>query len=209
MKSLRQRAARLVGKYSRSINAACAIAVLTAHCASPTSGQRRALSSKKSLGSWLPSNEAPSGAAPRYSLSGSRMPAVIRNYVEARQRNDEALQRLSDPITLQERNCLACHARGESPGLESQLTVLLQRHPQLAATADLLLPPTLETIGVKWLSNELQSIIQRPFDHRRRSWLSVRMPQYVLQGVRKSWTNLCMICNQPMSLSSAKAITRS
>lgn len=103
---------------------------------------------------------------------------ALRAYVEARQRDDKRLGELPEPLMLRERNCLACHARGDSPGFEWQLPAILQSHPSFAESADSLQPPTLETVGAKWLPRELEAIIHYPSKHRRRPWLSVRMPEY-------------------------------
>ncbi len=138
---------------------------------------RRPLSSQSRWQDGCLSTEKHQENSPQFEISDEDCLA-LRAYVEARQREDKRLEQLPQPLMLRERNCLACHARGDSPGFERQLPAILQSHPRFAEAADSLQPPTLETVGAKWLPRELEAIIKYPSKHRRRPWLNVRMPEY-------------------------------
>jgi hypothetical protein len=89
-------------------------------------------------------------------------------------------------MTLEERNCLACHARDTEPRLEREVAHLTTHDPAMAPLADALLPPTLKTVGAKLKPAALLdalSATQPPL----RPWLRVRMPRYAWRaGERES-----------------------
>jgi len=79
--------------------------------------------------------------------------------------------------SLEEHQCLACHAREVAPQLEREVERLTAQDPILAPLADALLPPTLKTVGAKLRPDALRHAMlatQPP----RRPWLRVRMPRY-------------------------------
>jgi cbb3-type cytochrome oxidase cytochrome c subunit len=79
---------------------------------------------------------------------------------------------------LSEHNCLACHARGSSPGLAARLPALGDADVSLRDRLPALQPPALFGVGDKLHDEALNAAIRAP--ERRRPWLDVRMPKYAL-----------------------------
>lgn len=138
---------------------------------------RRRLSAKSRWNAACLSSDTTESTIPHYSLSEEDR-EQIRAFVEARERPDVNWESLLEPFAIVERGCVACHARGTMQGFEIQLAALFKRRADMAASADSLLPPTLDTVGAKWLPNELKAILAEPTQHRRRHWLTLRMPTY-------------------------------
>jgi len=80
---------------------------------------------------------------------------------------------------LVEHNCLACHARGASPGLAGKLPALAGADPTLAEVLPALQPPALHGIGDKLTDEALLASLETP-NPPRRPWLHVRMPRFNL-----------------------------
>jgi glucose/arabinose dehydrogenase/mono/diheme cytochrome c family protein len=92
--------------------------------------------------------------------------------------------RVSDPPVvhtgeqlLAEQNCLACHARGSSPGLTELLPAVAQADAALGNVLPALQPPALFGVGDKLQDEALATAIRTP-ESPRRPWLRVRMPKF-------------------------------
>ncbi|MBI2827000.1 MAG: c-type cytochrome [Planctomycetia bacterium] len=129
---------------------------------------------------------------PGYRLRPEQREAVIA-YVTAMAiapRASEAPIRASDTAAdkpldgarlLVERNCLACHSRGLAPGLGPRMPELIAAHPELAAVAAALTPPSLEDVGDKLRRPAIVEAVttSRP---PLRPWLKIRMPRFRFDG---------------------------
>jgi mono/diheme cytochrome c family protein len=80
---------------------------------------------------------------------------------------------------LAERNCLACHARGNTSGLAAVLSQVAAADESLAAALPLLRPPSLVGVGDKLHDKALAAAIIRSGEARQ-NWLRVRMPKFPL-----------------------------
>ena len=80
---------------------------------------------------------------------------------------------------LAERNCLACHARGLSPGLAPQLAAVVEVDNALRPILPALAPPALHGVGDKLLDTALEAAITRSRAPRQ-PWLKVEMPRFHL-----------------------------
>ncbi len=78
---------------------------------------------------------------------------------------------------LVENNCLACHARGWSPGLAGHLPAVAEVDESLREILPALEPPALFGIGDKLQDRALAEALAAP-DPPRRPWLMVRMPKF-------------------------------
>jgi len=78
-----------------------------------------------------------------------------------------------------EQNCLACHARGASPGLAGKLPAIAAADPALAEVLPALQPPALHGVGDKLTDEALLASLDAPLPPRR-PWLHVRMPRFNL-----------------------------
>ncbi len=86
---------------------------------------------------------------------------------------------------LVEHNCLACHARGASPGLATKLPAIAEVDPTLAEVLPALQPPALHGIGDKLTDEALAASLGAP-DPPRRAWLRVRMPRFNLTNDQRT-----------------------
>lgn len=82
-------------------------------------------------------------------------------------------------FVMVERNCLACHARGLSPGIAAAAEAVTNQQPELAPRLPAMSPPSLADVGDKLSDEALKSAIglKRP---ALRPWLDVRMPRFNL-----------------------------
>lgn len=80
---------------------------------------------------------------------------------------------------LVEHNCLACHARGSSPGLTGHLPAVAQADAALGGVLPALAPPALFDVGDKLEDEALIEALRTP-ESPRRTWLRVRMPKFPL-----------------------------
>ncbi len=80
---------------------------------------------------------------------------------------------------LAERNCLACHARGNTAGLAAVLPRIVAADDSLSAALPLLRPPSLVGVGDKLRNGALAAAITSSGDAHQ-SWLHVRMPKFPL-----------------------------
>jgi glucose/arabinose dehydrogenase/cbb3-type cytochrome oxidase cytochrome c subunit len=80
---------------------------------------------------------------------------------------------------LTEHNCLACHARGWTPGITSHLPAVAEANAALSAVLPALQPPALHGIGDKLQDDALTASLDAP-NPPRRPWLRVRMPKFQL-----------------------------
>lgn len=78
-----------------------------------------------------------------------------------------------------ERNCVACHARDDAPGLAPKLIALIGSHPELAIQVPAMTPPALLSVGDKLRDDALVASIRRT-QPVHRPWLKVRMPKFAL-----------------------------
>ncbi|HEV7223784.1 MAG TPA: c-type cytochrome, partial [Pirellulales bacterium] len=114
---------------------------------------------------------------PAYSLSPAQRAALEQYFRELPKRREAAP--LDGRFVLAERNCLACHARGLSPGIAGHVERLAQARPELAPILASLTPPALSGVGDKLHNEALAAAIllkQPPL----RPWLAVRMPRFDL-----------------------------
>lgn len=82
-------------------------------------------------------------------------------------------------LSLNEHNCLACHARGTAPGLAAQLPAVVEKHAELAPLVAGMTPPNLASVGDKLHDDALESAI-RNGSTGHRPWLHVKMPRFQL-----------------------------
>lgn len=80
---------------------------------------------------------------------------------------------------LVENNCLACHSRNNSVGLEKHAADIVAEFPDLAASLAGLMPPSLNSIGDKLHPRAIRDSIRLTAEPQR-PWLSVRMPKFHL-----------------------------
>ncbi len=80
---------------------------------------------------------------------------------------------------LAERNCLACHARGNTTGLAAMLPKIVAADESLVAALPLLRPPSLVGVGDKLHDKALAAAITRSGEAHQ-NWLRVRMPRFPL-----------------------------
>ena len=85
---------------------------------------------------------------------------------------------LDGRLVMDEHNCLACHKRGSSAGIEANLPKILAAYADLAPVAPLLAPPALDSIGDKLQDDALVEAIRSAGE--RRPWLKIRMPEFRL-----------------------------
>ncbi|HND54598.1 MAG TPA: hypothetical protein PLV92_19435, partial [Pirellulaceae bacterium] len=80
---------------------------------------------------------------------------------------------------LDERQCLACHARDGGSGLAATVGAVVERHGALAPRIPAFTPPSLTSVGDKLHDSALDQAIARS-GAPRRPWLAVRMPKFAL-----------------------------
>ena len=121
----------------------------------------------------------PDGRRPGYQLSVADRQAV-EVYVSGLLGADRVAETAGQDLVV-EQNCLSCHARGLQPGLAHQLPALAAQHPELAPLVAAMAPPSLASVGDKFVDAALLSaIVQR--SGNRRPWLAVRMPRFRLNA---------------------------
>ncbi len=101
--------------------------------------------------------------APR-SSTGEPRPADLPRHVEP-------------TLILAERNCLGCHARGNTDEFAGLLPAVVAARPQLAPSLSALKPPALHGIGDKFHEQALRDAILTKHAPLR-PWLRVRMPRF-------------------------------
>lgn len=90
-------------------------------------------------------------------------------------------------LALHQNNCLACHGREGAESLSAslpkkladKLSVLAEKHPDLAASVPAMTPPSLNSIGDKYHAEALAAVIRRQGSPLR-DYLLVRMPRFRL-----------------------------
>jgi mono/diheme cytochrome c family protein len=80
---------------------------------------------------------------------------------------------------LAERNCLACHARGNGSGISLTAEAVVGAHPHLAAALPAMKPPALHGVGDKFQEQALADAISTKHAPLR-PWLKIRMPRFDL-----------------------------
>ncbi len=118
---------------------------------------------------------------PGYSLSAERQ-AAIRAFVSAPANPDLHQHRAGSIIAksiLQERNCLACHARGAVPGIADLLPEVGRVNFSLERRLGDMKPPSLDSVGDKLVDESLRRAITTE-RNRRRPWLHIQMPKFRL-----------------------------
>lgn len=116
---------------------------------------------------------------PGYALSEGQR-ASIRAYISGvvPRGRDEPLTP-DGKFVLAERNCLACHARGLSPGIAASLSAVVQADENLLPLLATLSPPALTGVGDKLHDGALESAILLKHEPLR-PWLGIRMPKFPL-----------------------------
>ncbi len=82
-------------------------------------------------------------------------------------------------LVLEERNCLACHARDAAPGIEPSLDAVLAASPELGPLIAGMKPPALHGVGDKLHREALADAIALRHPPLR-PWLAIRMPKFDL-----------------------------
>ena len=109
---------------------------------------------------------------PGYRLSPADREAVV-SYLSAAVAS--APQRRRDLVA--ERNCLACHARGQGKGLAARLPAVAEAEAALRDLLPALLPPALDGVGDKLHDRALEEAISVAHAPEL-PWLLVRMPKF-------------------------------
>jgi mono/diheme cytochrome c family protein len=111
---------------------------------------------------------------------------ALRAYLTAVSRQTASVASVSPDgaFVLAERNCLACHERGESPGLAPLLPDVIALDPELTPLLPALSPPALIGVGDKLHDEALAAAITAR-DPPRRPWLAVRMPRFQLSNAER------------------------
>ena len=120
---------------------------------------------------------APNEKRPGYQLSGDDRKAVVAFVADAT-KHPNATPRSDARQILAEQNCLACHLRGDAPGLAANLPAVAEAHPELAALLPAMTPPPLISVGDKLYEQSIRDAILRKSVHR--DYLLVRMPKFNL-----------------------------
>ncbi|MBS0210465.1 MAG: hypothetical protein JSS27_16095 [Planctomycetes bacterium] len=115
-------------------------------------------------------------AQPRYALN-PKQAALVKSYLSAPRPADESPHKLTGATVLAERNCLACHARGNAPGIAAHFEALTRDDPELATLLPTFQPPALSGVGDKLHDTALADaiLLRRP---PLRPWLAIRMPKF-------------------------------
>jgi cbb3-type cytochrome oxidase cytochrome c subunit len=82
-------------------------------------------------------------------------------------------------FVLAERNCTACHARGQAVGIAAVLPAVIEADPELAPLLPALAPPALLSVGDKLHDEALAAAIAARGPPLR-PWLGARMPRFNL-----------------------------
>jgi len=80
--------------------------------------------------------------------------------------------------TLERRNCLSCHPRGNDRGLAEQAGNLAANDPALTGVAPTLVAPNLTAIGDKQRDEFLDKAVSGMQSDMRMTWLRARMPRF-------------------------------
>jgi len=112
-------------------------------------------------------------SAPAATTAAATPPADDRLAPEERLAVDE-LGRL----TLERRNCLACHERDGAAGIVATAGQVAAAVPQLRGQSEALIPPNLTAVGDKLLDAALADAVGGDQKQMRMPWLQVRMPKY-------------------------------
>ena len=104
----------------------------------------------------------------------------IRDYFAAVSDPDSALSAWGGRRVIREQNCLACHSRGDQPGVARYLGDVLEKRPELSRLAPGLKPPSLNDVGDKLLDEALIAALEAR--NPRRKWLEVQMPRFRLSS---------------------------
>ncbi|MEX0678817.1 MAG: c-type cytochrome [Pirellulales bacterium] len=115
---------------------------------------------------------------PGYRLADDDRRAIRTFFAGTSHVSDAPVARTGEHL-LVEHNCLACHARGSSPGLVEQLPAVAEADAALGAVLPALEPPALVGVGDKLEDEALVDAIRTP-KSQRRPWLRVRMPKFPL-----------------------------
>ena len=134
---------------------------------------------------------------PRYALAPAQAAAIRKFYeqvaspVRAKPQGDAARDdiaaerdRWHGPLVLEERNCLACHARNAAPGIEPSLDAVLAASPELAPLLPGMKPPALHGVGDKLHRQALVDAIGLK-NPPLRPWLALRMPKFDLADAER------------------------
>jgi len=144
-----------------------------------------------------PQANAHSAHQPHYALAPAQAEAVRMFYQQvarparakpkAGAARDEAVaehDRWHGPLVLEERNCLACHARNAAPGIEPSLDAVLAASPELAPLLPGMKPPALHGVGDKLHRHALVDAIALK-NPPLRPWLALRMPKFDLADAER------------------------
>jgi mono/diheme cytochrome c family protein/glucose/arabinose dehydrogenase len=115
---------------------------------------------------------------PGYQLATADRQAVVTFMGATASAQNAPVQRSGKDV-LVERNCLACHARGQSRGLAALVPTIIEADPALRELAPALTPPALVGVGDKLRDEALGASIA-VLEPRRQPWLRVRMPKFPL-----------------------------
>ena len=80
--------------------------------------------------------------------------------------------------TIERRNCLACHPRGNDRGLAEHAGTTAAKDPALTGVAPTLVAPNLTAIGDKQRDDFLEKAISGMQPEMRMTWLRARMPRF-------------------------------
>jgi cytochrome c2 len=116
---------------------------------------------------------------PGYRLTQAQVEALKTYFSDLKPTAPATKLPIDGEFVLTERNCLACHARGASPGIAAQLDGVVKADARLAPLLPALAPPALLGVGDKLHDEALQSaiLLKNP---PLRPWLSIRMPRFNL-----------------------------
>ncbi len=132
-------------------------------------------------GCFVPNSPAPN--RPTYRLSRQDQQAVAE-YLRSTVRTAEKTQPHDGSLVLAERNCLACHAREDMPGIEPVVESITAKSSELAPLTPALKPPALFGVGDKLHAKALEAAIATR-DAPLRPWLAVRMPKFNLEDAER------------------------
>lgn len=114
---------------------------------------------------------------PGFGLTESQTKAIQIYLRDVRPRAAES--EADGQFVLQERNCIACHARAAEGGIAALLPAVVERVPELATELPRLTAPSLLGVGDKLHEAALAAAITTR-DPPRRPWLAIRMPRFHL-----------------------------
>ena len=115
--------------------------------------------------------------APQNSTKNSTKNSTTTSAGELGESTDSIV--VSGRDVLDERQCLACHARDGGSGLTATVGAVVERHGSLAPRIPAFTPPSLTSVGDKLHDSALDQAIARS-GAPRRPWLAARMPKFAL-----------------------------